>query len=158
MRFFWGLASSIFLMAVAGFAFITGMGGVAFVEGQGLSYFSSDSQSCVNCHIMQDQYQSWLSSSHHDFTTCNTCHAPKNPVLALLYKAENGLNHSFKFTTGVHSDPIQIRPHNRKVALKACINCHSQIFQNSAHFEPDDSYNSCLDCHDNVGHPNSSRR
>lgn len=158
MRYFWVYASSTLLLGAAIFAFITGMGSVAFVEGQGLSYFSNNPRSCVNCHIMQDQYQSWVSSSHHDFTTCNSCHAPENPALALLYKAENGFNHSLKFTTGVHSDPIQIRPHNKRVALKACMNCHAQIFEKPAHLELNDSSNSCLDCHDNVGHPHSSRR
>lgn len=137
---------------------ILGLGTTTFVQGKGFSYFYDSPEACLNCHIMQDQYASWSRSSHKDFTTCNSCHAPENPALALLYKAENGFNHSWKFTTGVHSDPIIIRPHNKLVAHNACMNCHQHLFKNQNHPHHLDNRQSCLSCHDNVGHPHSKGR
>lgn len=137
---------------------IVGLGSTTFVQGQGFSYFSDSPTACLNCHIMHDQYAGWMSSTHHSFTTCNSCHAPENPIFALLVKAENGFNHSWKFTTGVHSDPIQIRPYNKKIALNACLNCHDTLFDQSHHSQYINQGLSCLHCHDNVGHPFSRGR
>lgn len=145
---------SLTTVALVLFGFLTGLGGYTFVQGQGHSYFSDNPKACVNCHIMKDQFASWQRSTHHNFTTCNSCHAPDHPVLALLYKAENGFMHSYKFTTGVHTDPIEIRPHNKRVALNACLNCHQQLFAG----HPQTPERSCLDCHHNVGHPHSRGR
>lgn len=147
---------AIILVAMGGF--IVGFGGHTFVRGQGLSYFSDDPKACVNCHVMTDQYQSWSRSSHREFTTCNTCHLPENGFAKAFSKGENALNHSVKFTTGWYNEPIQIRKHNFDIAMQACLNCHGELFEDTTHFrgmknkEIKDGY-SCLECHDNVGHP-----
>lgn len=144
------------ILATCAVGFVLGLGGATFVQGQGLSYFSDNPRSCINCHIMYDQYDSWMSSTHREFTNCNSCHAPKNPILALAYKAENGFNHALKFTTGVHSDPINIRPHNLRVSLNACLDCHGD--QMPYQHPQINQQTSCLHCHHNVGHPLSRLR
>ena len=53
-----------------------GVSGFTFVEARGWSYLSNDPTTCVNCHIMREQYDSWQKSSHHAFAVCNDCHVP----------------------------------------------------------------------------------
>lgn len=141
----------ILVTSMVGFLF--GMGGYTFVQGEGLSYFSDDPKACMNCHVMQDHYYSWSKSPHREVTTCNTCHLPENSFSQAFYKAENALNHSVKFTTGFYKEPIRIREHNFDIALKACLNCHGNLFDDSTHRKGLQEGNSCLHCHDNVGHP-----
>ena len=62
----------LLLCALVGLAL--GSGGFAFYYGEGLSYMSSDPKTCVNCHIMRDQYDGWSKASHHAVAGCNDCH------------------------------------------------------------------------------------
>ncbi len=137
------------LVAVAGLVF--GTGTYTFVYGEGYSYFSDDPRACVNCHVMRDHYESWVKNPHGRVTTCNSCHAPEEIYLKYFVKAENGFNHSWKFTTGLYTEPIQIREHNFKITMKACLSCHGELFQDPGkHAEIEGR--SCVSCHQNVGH------
>lgn len=141
----WG----VLLVSLAGIIF--GTGSYTFIYGEGYSYLSDDPKSCVNCHVMRDQYESWIKNPHGRVTTCNSCHAPKEFYLKYFVKMENGLNHSWKFTTGQYTEPIQIREHNFKIAMKACLNCHGDIFEGiSKHIKVEGR--ACVHCHQNVGH------
>ncbi|MGB2693399.1 MAG: NapC/NirT family cytochrome c, partial [Thermodesulfobacteriota bacterium] len=55
---------------------LIGLGSFTFYYGEGLSYMSKDPKACVNCHIMQSQYDSWQKASHHTVATCVQCHLP----------------------------------------------------------------------------------
>ena len=55
---------------------LLGAGGYTFYYARGASYLSNDPRTCVNCHIMRDQFDGWQKASHHDFATCNDCHLP----------------------------------------------------------------------------------
>ena len=46
-----------------------GLGFYAFDYGEGLSYFSKDPRACANCHVMDEQYDSWQKSGHHQAAT-----------------------------------------------------------------------------------------
>lgn len=132
-----------------------GVGAYTFVYAKGASYLTNDPKACINCHIMQDQYDGWLKSSHRSVATCNDCHTPANLVGKYSTKAQNGFWHSFYFTTGNYPDPIQITERNRKVTEGACRKCHADIVETIEgplkKNHPSDS-TSCLRCHRNVGH------
>jgi cytochrome c nitrite reductase small subunit len=53
-----------------------GLGMFTFHYAEGLSYFSSDPKACKNCHIMNDQYESWSKGPHHAAAGCVDCHLP----------------------------------------------------------------------------------
>lgn len=142
----------VLLVLAALLGLILSMGSTTFIHGRGYSYLSDDPKACVNCHIMQDQYDSWQRSSHREYTTCNSCHSPENLILKYLVKAENGLNHAYKFTTKTYNDPIKIREHNFNIAMTACLNCHGQIFEESWHREQITNNMNCTHCHKEVGH------
>jgi cytochrome c nitrite reductase small subunit len=140
----------IALCLVAGLAI--GLGSFTFIYGKGYSYFSDNPAACVNCHIMHEQYDSWSKSAHSEVATCNSCHTPENFFFKAFSKAENGFNHSWKFTTGRFKEPLRIRQHNFDITISACLKCHATLMSNSLHQQPLAEGRSCLHCHREVGH------
>jgi cytochrome c nitrite reductase small subunit len=95
-----------------------GLGVYTFVYAKGASYLMNDPASCANCHIMKEQYDGWLKSSHRAVATCNDCHTPANFLGKYATKASNGFCHSFYFTTGGFHEPIQIKKRNLEMRPK----------------------------------------
>jgi cytochrome c nitrite reductase small subunit len=132
-----------------------GVGAYTFFYAKGASYLTNDPKACVNCHVMQEQYDGWIKSSHRSVATCNDCHAPHNLAGKYKTKALNGFWHSFYFTTGTYQDPIRITQRNRKVTEGACRHCHADIvetIEGPIGKHPDTDQTSCIRCHRNVGH------
>lgn len=139
--------TTVLLLALAGVVGFTGALGVATVQyGEGTAYLSDDPTACVQCHIMREQFDSWVKSSHHAFATCNSCHVPEGPIMKWVSKADNGFFHSWAFTFRNHPDPIHIKPRNRAIAEANCVQCHQAL----THELPSDT--SCLHCHKDAGH------
>ena len=88
---------------------LAGVGGYTLLYAEGLSYMSADPKVCVNCHIMQPQYDSWQKASHHTVATCVDCHLPHSFIGKYLAKAENGYHHSKAFTLQDFHEPILIK-------------------------------------------------
>jgi cytochrome c nitrite reductase small subunit len=132
-----------------------GVGGYSFGYARGGSYFTDDPAACANCHVMREQYDGWLKSSHHAVAACNDCHTPPGVLRKYYNKASNGFWHSFYFTAGTFPEPIRIRPRNRKVTEAACRKCHQDIVDaldvapGAAHAH---ERTECLRCHNAVGH------
>ena len=142
-----GLILAILLGAVVG------LGGSTFLYGKGLAYFSNDPQACKNCHIMNDQYDGWLKSSHHAVATCNDCHTPHGLLPKLVTKADNGFWHSKGFTLQDFPEPIRIRERNRQVLNRNCQECHHELVEDvvAAHGHDETRFD-CIRCHVASGH------
>ena len=142
------------LLALCCFAGVAGgLGGYTFRYAEGLSYLSNDPRACVNCHVMDDEYDSWIKSSHHQAATCNDCHLPHDFAGKYLAKARNGWNHSKAFTLQDYPVPIRITPHNLDMLQHNCIVCHREMVRCIA--SPDDVEQHlarCTDCHRSAGH------
>ena len=104
-----------------------GIGIYTFVYAKGASYMTNDPAACANCHIMQDQYDGWLTGPHRSVAVCNDCHTPPGLVPKYATKALNGFWHSYAFTTGDFHEPIQIKGRNQRVTEQACRKCHAAI-------------------------------
>lgn len=139
------------LAGVASVTFAAGLSIYTLVEGQAFSYMSSRSEACVNCHVMQPQYDGWQRGSHHQVARCGDCHLPHDFAGKYIAKMRNGWHHSSAFTTGDFSEPIRITGTNA-VALEAnCRRCHADLV---AHLGPGPSAPlPCVHCHSQVGHP-----
>ncbi|MCX7818501.1 MAG: cytochrome c nitrite reductase small subunit [Kiritimatiellae bacterium] len=136
-----------------GLGVFSGVGGYTFWYAEGISYFSNDPRACVNCHIMRDQFESWLRGSHHAVATCNDCHLPDRAVEKWLAKARNGWNHSVAFTLGNFPEPIRIRPANLRALQHNCIRCHRDMAGPVAgHVDVELGSARCTDCHRSAGH------
>lgn len=133
----------------------SGVGLFTFGYGQGASYLSNQPETCTNCHIMQDYYDSWQKSSHHHVAVCNDCHLSHHPIGKWVTKADNGFFHSLAFTLGNFHEPIRIKPRNTRVTQNACLHCHETIAHDTLFLEADPdpatAFN-CVRCHSDVGH------
>ncbi|WP_072041956.1 cytochrome c nitrite reductase small subunit [Nigerium massiliense] len=152
---FW--AGTAFPVTVAVlFGVLVGLGIFTFGYAGGAAYFGEDPDTCVQCHSMKENFDSWNKGGHHHVATCQDCHSPvrdEEPVAWLLSEADNGFWHSLKFTTGWYPENIKIRDHNLAITERACLRCHGALTDDirgtRAHT---DQKISCTKCHANVGH------
>jgi cytochrome c nitrite reductase small subunit len=124
-----------------------------FVYAKGASYLGSDPRTCVNCHIMRSQYDSWQKSSHHAVATCVDCHLPAHGLAKWVAKAANGYHHSKAFTLQDFAEPIRMTPGNAAILQDNCQRCHADL----VHELVGDSRargeaRSCVHCHAEAGH------
>lgn len=140
------LVAALLVGIVLGIAIYT------FIYAKGYSYASDDPDACINCHIMNDQYNAWMRSSHRNVAVCNDCHTPPSLVGKYTTKALNGFWHSWYFTTGNFPENIHITERNRNVTEQACRKCHSELVQSLDAVHSNTGTASCLQCHFSVGH------
>jgi cytochrome c nitrite reductase small subunit len=127
--------------------------------GRATSYLSDKPETCINCHVMTPYYATWQKSSHARFTVCNDCHVPHNNIIEkYLFKASDGLRHSYVFTFRLEPQVIRIKEAGRNAVQKNCIRCHSEVIHpislraisNQKIQEEGEGY--CWDCHREVPH------
>lgn len=140
----------VLLAVLAGLA--AGVGGYALVYAEGFSYMSSDSKVCVNCHIMNSQYDSWQKSSHHAVAGCVDCHLPHDFIGKWTAKAVNGYHHSKGFTLQDFDEPIRIKPGNSRILQNNCLACHGALMHEAAAETGRGDEFTCVHCHQSVGH------
>jgi cytochrome c nitrite reductase small subunit len=144
--------AKIYLLLSICIGIMAGLGASTFFYAKGYSYLSDDPEACKNCHIMNDEYSSWIKSSHRSAATCNDCHTPKSFAGKWFTKGLNGWNHSYAFTSGDYHVPIQVNKRNREIAEENCRYCHSMVVSNITNHETEDSMIECTSCHRSVGH------
>ncbi|MBX2812910.1 MAG: cytochrome c nitrite reductase small subunit [Myxococcales bacterium] len=127
---------------------------MTFNYAEGLSYFSTDPNACINCHIMRSQYNSWQKASHHAVATCVDCHLPHDFFRKYIAKAENGWNHSRAFTLQDFSEPIVITKKNAEVLQANCLDCHENLIHDQL-ISRTKKAPRCVHCHRSVGHGES---
>tara|TARA_R100000750_G_scaffold56096_1_gene42455 strand:- start:100 stop:630 length:531 start_codon:yes stop_codon:yes gene_type:complete len=130
----------------------TGLGAYTFGYAKGFSYLTNDSKACANCHIMDDQYDAWVKSSHGKFASCNDCHAPHEFVGKYYCKARNGFWHSLAFTTNDFHEPIMMHEYNVNVVEESCRYCHQEMIHEIDVGTAAQEQFSCIRCHPDVGH------
>ena len=140
-----------FLLAIST-GIMVGLGVSTFFYAKGYAYLSDDPAACKNCHIMNEEYNSWTKGSHRSVATCNDCHTPKNFTGKWITKGLNGWNHSYAFTSGDYHYPIQINTRNRNIAEENCRYCHGTLSSMITFHDNEDTKLQCTSCHPNVGH------
>jgi cytochrome c nitrite reductase small subunit len=141
------------LAAAVAIGTLIGLSGYTFRYAEGLSYLSTDPAACVNCHIMQPQFDSWQKASHHGVAACVDCHLPHSFFAKYVAKAENGFWHSKGFTLQDFHEPIVIRDRSARILQENCIRCHEPLLHGSLVGGPtDESDVRCVHCHRTVGH------
>lgn len=149
MRIASGSAAVLAAGVVLGLAL--GLGGYTFLYAKGSSYLTNDPDACRNCHVMQEQFDGWVKSSHRAVAVCNDCHAPHSLLPKYATKARNGFNHSLAFTSGRFPETIRITKHNENITEHACRSCHGEVVQAIEGPHGSDQI-SCIRCHRSVGH------
>lgn len=131
---------------------LVGLGAFTFGYGDGAAYLGSDPAACAQCHVMNEAFDSWVKSSHHDVATCNDCHLSHDPLAKWVTKADNGFFHSLAFTLGNFEEPIRVKPRNREVTQAACLHCHSDFVHAQLPVVARDEAPLCVHCHTDPGH------
>ena len=133
---------------------VAGLGAYTFNYAEGLSYFSTDPKACANCHIMNDEYDSWQKAGHHPFAKCIECHLPHDLVGKYMAKADNGWRHSKANTLQNFHEPIRIIDRNSDILQANCIRCHADFVHElvSGARAPTRDSVQCIHCHRNAGH------
>ena len=146
-------ASQVALTISAGLigAFL-GVSLFTFTYAQGASYLTDNAASCANCHVMREQFEGWMKSSHRSAAVCNDCHTPPGFFAKYTTKAANGFFHSLAFTTGWFPDQIQINQRNYQVTESSCIKCHSAVVDGINATRAHQRGAPCVGCHRIVGH------
>ncbi len=140
--------ASLVAAALGGILF--GVGAFTFQYAEGASYLSSDPDACVNCHIMQPQYDSWQRASHRTAAVCVDCHLPRHGLAKWIAKADAGYRHSQAFTLQNFREPITMIDRSRRILQNNCLGCHGGLTHELAAGEPDAV--ECVHCHRGVGH------
>lgn len=146
-----GATSAVVLAVLLGL--LLGVGGYTLLYAEGLSYMSDDPKVCVNCHIMQPQYDSWQKASHHAVAVCVDCHLPHGFFGKYFAKGENGYHHSVAFTLQNFHEPIMIKEKSSRILEGNCLHCHGSLVHEQivrASNESDEVR--CVHCHRSVGH------
>jgi cytochrome c nitrite reductase small subunit len=143
---------------------VVGLGAYTMHYAEGLAYLSNDPRACSNCHIMNDEFDSWRKGPHHASATCNDCHVPPHFPFKYIAKAMNGYAHSKGFTLqssdpdepGRHQfihEPIEIKPKNSQILQDNCLRCHGDVVHDVVRGSTwaDDAIR-CVHCHRSVGH------
>lgn len=146
------------------FGVMSGVGLYTVSYAEGLSYLSDDPKACVNCHVMQSEFDSWRHGPHHAAATCNDCHVPPAFPGKYIAKARNGYHHSMGMTfqparpdepntVTVYHEPIQIKDPNSQILQDNCLRCHEGIVHEIlAGSTWDEGATRCVHCHAGVGH------
>jgi cytochrome c nitrite reductase small subunit len=150
MRIELGSVNAVLLAALVGV--LLGIGLFTFGYARGASYLTDDPAACGNCHVMRENVESWLKSSHGKVAVCNDCHTPPGFAGKYTTKAVNGFFHSLAFTTQRFPDEIFITERNFKVTEKACLKCHEEIVLGIRGSRAHGQDVSCIACHRTVGH------
>ncbi len=150
-------------LSVLGGAF-TGLGGFTFYYAGGPAYLGNDPATCVSCHIMNDEFDSWRKGPHHAAATCNDCHVPPHFPEKYVAKARNGYHHSMGFTLqpsapdavgarAFFAEPVRIKDKNSQILQDNCLRCHGGFVHDIVRGSSwADQAIRCVHCHGAAGH------
>ena len=151
-------ARTLALIAAIAIGMLAGIGSFTFRYAEGFSYFSKEPSACVNCHIMQDQFNAWQRSSHRSHAVCIECHLPHDFFPKYVAKAENGYRHAKEFTAQTFAEPIFLEERGSEILQQNCVRCHEgMVAELGPSHGPDDGSVRCVHCHAGVGHGESAR-
>lgn len=112
------------------------------------SYLSDKPETCMNCHVMTTQFATWERGNHARVANCNDCHVPHDSLFSkYLFKAMDGMRHSFVFTFRLEPQVIRIKHAGIQVVEQNCNRCHDlRVHQ----INTEGRY--CWDCHRETPH------
>jgi len=113
------------------------------------SYLSDRPETCINCHVMNDAYGSYRTSSHGRVAVCNDCHVPHQNLLGTYaFKARDGLRHATVFTFRLEPQVLRLNPAAIEVVQDNCTRCHKEQLTMIRLAGTEERR--CWDCHQNI--------
>lgn len=111
-----------------------------------LSY-SDNAVFCLNCHSMNDAYESLQHSQHKQFK-CTECHAPHEYLPKVAFKTKSGLRDVYVTVLGETPQVFHATAETKEIISANCTRCHQttveQIDMGQGRL--------CASCHRDVAH------
>ncbi|GAB4388135.1 MAG: cytochrome c nitrite reductase small subunit [Thermodesulfovibrionales bacterium] len=105
---------------------------------------------CVQCHVMEAQYEAWMHAGAHRRKICVDCHLPnENKAVHYAWKALDGLKDVVVFYSGRVPERIKLTSHGAEVLQANCVRCHETAVMFI------DADRKCWSCHRRVMHQRS---
>ncbi len=105
---------------------------------------------CVQCHVMESQFEAWSHAGAHRRKMCVDCHLPNdNAGIHYVWKAIDGMKDVLIFYSGKVPEHIEVTAHGQEVLQENCIRCHEHTVMLINHERK------CWDCHRRVMHTRS---
>lgn len=114
-----------------------------------VSYLSDAPETCMNCHVMTDDYATWQRGSHGKVAVCIDCHVPHSNIVAkTAFKGSDGLKHSYVFMMRNEPQVLRLSEWAVPVVQSNCLRCHSDQLAMVRLAGSDER--KCWDCHTNI--------
>jgi cytochrome c nitrite reductase small subunit len=138
--------SAILLLSAAAGGVAIGLACFTFAYAGGHAYLVNDPHACMNCHAMQQAFDSWTAGAHRSIA-CYDCHLPTGFPERWTAKVESGFRHAWAFT---FADVQVIEPveSTRRIVEANCIRCHESMV---GHLALSGGFR-CFDCHAETRH------
>ncbi len=130
---------------------------IVFISLAAFGFLDKTSQPsfCGKCHVMQDQYTTWIKGGLHNNIKCIDCHIPNDTkVNFYIWKGIDGTKDLLIFHMGIVPEMIKISSHGKRVIQSNCIRCHEGMVSKMLNIED----RNCWDCHKRVSHKLSGLR
>jgi cytochrome c nitrite reductase small subunit len=104
---------------------------------------------CGSCHVMHEHVRTHYQSVHAEIS-CNECHAPKQKVKKVVFKAYAGTKDIYKNLLGDIDDVIHATELTKEIINDNCADCHTAT--NANVILNMNAKKNCTDCHQQVPH------
>ncbi len=105
---------------------------------------------CVQCHVMESEFEAWSHAGAHRRKTCVDCHLPNgNAGIHYVWKSIDGMKDVLIFYSGSVPKNVHLTAHGEKVVQENCIRCHEQTVSMINHER------NCWECHRRIMHTRS---
>lgn len=106
---------------------------------------------CGLCHVMDDQVETYLYSSHRETATCGDCHIPHPLVPGAAYKAFTGTRDIIYVTLNIQPEPVRMTGLGETVVHQNCVRCHEALLREIGDTRRDGGQQ-CFHCHRTTFH------
>jgi cytochrome c nitrite reductase small subunit len=105
---------------------------------------------CVQCHVMESEFEAWAHAGAHRRKMCVDCHLPNgNAGVHYIWKSIDGMKDALLFYSGSVPEKIHLTAHGEKVVQANCVRCHEQTVMLI------DQERNCWECHRRIMHTRS---
>ena len=102
---------------------------------------------CLQCHVMESQFDAWSHAGAHRRKMCVDCHLPNdNAAVHYVWKAIDGMKDVAAFHSGRIPERITLSDHGAEVVQRNCIRCHQETISQM------DTTRQCWTCHRQLRH------
>lgn len=127
--------------------FVTGMLSFLFLLTDKAISYSDNAKFCLNCHTMQEPYETLQDSGHRQFK-CTECHTPNSYIPKVVFKTKAGLHDLYVTTLGEVPQVLQATDETKKIITANCIRCHQTTVEHTGIGQDQ----MCTNCHRNLVH------